>query len=89
MKHSTTFITRQGDNIEHLAWHPTGKSILVATDTSLTAFERYQVTKDRLKTTLLENTQIKAFWISQDGRNVYFLGDHDDQTGIFSLHLTR
>lgn len=87
--HQTTFITRQGETIKNVLWHPEGLNIFIVTDSDIYALERFRIAKQRLSTPLLENANIISFWTSDKGSTGYFYGSYREDTGIFSLELTR
>ncbi len=85
--HRTTFITRQGDTIEDIFWHPSGVNLILVTKNKVSTIERYRVGKQRTSTTLLENAEIQSFWITNTGENAYFYGTFGEDIGIFALPL--
>lgn len=88
LTHTTEFLTRQGEHILSLSWHESGQVILVASQTKLTAVERYQIAKRRTTTELLQGN-IEAFWTTTDGSTAYIHGTVGEQTGLFELPLTH
>ena len=89
LTHFTDFITRQGEEIKSLQWHPSGQNILMATENSLTAIERYQIGNQRQRIILLQDVELNSFWINPDGQTAYIFGTIDGKTGLFALRLMR
>lgn len=87
--HTFRFITREGSPIDGLAWHASGAVILVNTNNNLLAFEKQQIGKSRVVTTLGTNLTIDQFWTTKDGKFVYFYGSINDVTGLYALRLMR
>lgn len=87
--HSQSFVTRQSEFIETLAWHPTGNHIMIATETSLSAIEAHRIADQRFITSLLETQDIETFWLTQDAKTAFFYGTVEGATGLYSLELTR
>ncbi|MBU1126644.1 PEGA domain-containing protein, partial [Patescibacteria group bacterium] len=87
--HQTTFITRQGETIKNILWHPEGINLILVTDRSVSTIERYRVGKQRTSTPLLNDADIRSFWLNATGQTAYFFGTFGEDTGVFSLELTR
>jgi hypothetical protein len=67
-----TFITREGQNIVDVAWHPEADSLFVATATTLTAYDR-SVHEARATTTLLTDATLADIWLDTSGKSLYYL----------------
>ncbi|MFA6522277.1 MAG: PEGA domain-containing protein [Patescibacteria group bacterium] len=85
--HTTTFLLRQSDAIEYLAWDPTGHAVLFATSSTLSAFDRAIHATNRQITTLLEGGNLERVWISESGKEGYFFGAINSVTGFYHLPL--
>ena len=87
--HTTEFLTRQGETIVSVLWHPTGNSLLMLDGTGLYAFERFESAEQRFVTTLLSDIDMENVWIEKDGHRLYYLGDDAGVDGLFQLELTK
>lgn len=67
-----TFITREGQSVVDVAWHPAADSLFVATGTSLTTYDRV-VYETRGTTTLLSDSSLVDIWLDAPGKNLYYL----------------
>ncbi len=67
-----TFITREGQTIVDVAWHPEADSFFVASATSLAAYDR-SVYETREMVQLLTEATIHDIWLDSSGKNLYFL----------------
>ena len=76
---ATTFITRQSEVVTDLAWHPSADSFFVATQDSITAFDR-NVYETRPTYVLVDDTPIKEFWLDAQGKTIYFTQPDDTET---------
>jgi len=87
--HATEFITRQSALIHQIAWHPSGKSLLMTTKNNISTVDRYKIGKHRATVTLLEAEDIATMSITQDGQFAYLYGIIDGALGLYELALTR
>lgn len=87
--HTVEFITRQSDFIESIAWHPSGASILIGTQTNMSAIEATKILETRIITSLMTVQNIETFWITADGKTAFFYGTVEGAGGLYSIELTR
>ena len=87
-----TFITRDGQSIIDVAWHPEADSFFVATATTLSAYDR-SVHETREVVTLLTNASLVDIWLNASGKNLYYLDSlpietDSEPTFVHELTLT-
>jgi hypothetical protein len=68
----SSFITREGQTIIDVAWHPEADSFFVASATGITAYDR-SVYETREVTQILSGATIHDIWLDAGGKNLYFL----------------
>jgi hypothetical protein len=69
-----TFITRDGQSITDVAWHPEADSFFIATNTSIAAYDR-NVYETREITPLLFSGKIADIWLDPAGKNLYYIAE--------------
>ncbi|MFZ2681918.1 MAG: PEGA domain-containing protein [Patescibacteria group bacterium] len=67
-----TFITREGNYIADVAWHPEADSFFVVSGDSIQAYDM-AVHATRSVTQLLSDTPVLDIWLDAAGKNLYFL----------------
>ena len=70
-----TFVTRDGQSIVDVAWHPEADSFFVAGSMRIDAYDM-SIHETREVTNLLTDTQIVDIWTDSSGKNLYYL-DHE------------
>jgi hypothetical protein len=87
-----TFITRNGQSIVDVVWHPEADSFFIATPATIEAYDR-SVHETREVTPLLSEAVIDDIWVDDAGKNLYYL-DHElventnETTFVYELPLT-
>lgn len=66
-----TFITREGQTVIDVAWHPTADSFFVVSGDTVSAYDR-NVYETREVTPLLNGTAVADIWLDPAGKNLYF-----------------
>lgn len=79
-------ITRLGKKITRAFWHPEGRHILFASDDQIRLIE-LDNRELRNVITLIETQNITQTHISTNGQTMYFIGDHNKQSGWFELNI--
>jgi hypothetical protein len=82
------FITRLGDRVNSIHWHPSGKRFFAQIENRLVTYDRYIVAEQRNVTTLIDNAEFSAVWISKNGSQMFFFGKKDGAQGVYSMKLT-
>lgn len=67
-----TFVTRDGQSIIDVAWHPEADSFFVATSSAIAAYDM-SVYETREVTPILSNAIIADIWTDNGGKNLYYL----------------
>lgn len=88
-----TFITREGQTVTDVAWHPAADSFFVVSGTTLLAYDR-NVHETREVVPLLVDTKIQDIWLDAGGKNLFFTEtqiDPEVQTAptIYNLPLVQ
>ena len=81
-----TFVTREGQTVADVAWHPTADSFFVVSGATLSAYDA-SVHETREVTPLLVETQINDIWLDTAGKNLYFT--EPNSTKVFQLPLMQ
>ena len=87
-KHQATLITRIGERIHNVQWHPEGGYLFYATDTQVRAIE-LDDRDGRRSTTLGTFTSIDSMTLGAQGRQLYIVAQKDFDEGIFRRTLYR
>lgn len=87
--HHTEFITRQSGAISNITWYTSQDAIIYSTADQIKTIEHFQIAKQRKSTPLLEGADIKLFWINKSGKTLYFFGEYQGVTGLFSQRIAR
>ncbi|HRH31757.1 MAG TPA: PEGA domain-containing protein [bacterium] len=66
-----TFITREGQTVHDVAWHPVADSFFVVSGTTLLAYDR-NVHETREVVPLLVDTNMQDIWLDAGGKNLFF-----------------
>lgn len=66
-----TFITREGQTVTDVAWHPEADSFFVVSGTTLLAYDR-NVHETREVVPLLVDTNMQDIWLDAAGKNLFF-----------------
>ncbi len=87
-----TFITRSGETITDVAWHPEADSFFVASNSSIQAYDR-EVYETREVIELLQGATIADIWLDAAGKNLYYLDtpftvSQDETIFVHVLKLT-
>lgn len=87
------FITREGQTVTDVAWHPAADSFFIVSGTTLSAYDR-SVHETREVTPLVLNTQIADIWLDAAGKNLYFtktpiLPDQTITPSVYNLPLIQ
>jgi len=87
-RHSTTLITRIGEPMRGLMWHPYGGSVFYATDHDVRAIELDD--RDGRRVTVLATLpSLDTFFIDPRGRTLYLVGNDGIDRGIFIRPVTE
>ncbi|MFH1315586.1 MAG: PEGA domain-containing protein [Candidatus Uhrbacteria bacterium] len=84
--HSDTLLTRVGESITAIAWHPDGNSVLVVRADTIEAIE-LDGRNQRNVFELAHGNNIQTIWVNQNGREAYFVGEVSPDRGLFGLEL--
>lgn len=68
------FITRDGQPIVDVAWHPEADSFFVATSNGIAAYDR-DMYETREITPLVTGAKIADIWVDAAGKNLYYLSE--------------
>ncbi len=86
-----TFITREGQQVIDVAWHPDADSFFVASTGGLSAYDM-SVYETRQVTPLLPATPMADIWLDTSGKNLYFTTEkfapNQAPGNIFELQLS-
>lgn len=81
-----TLLTRLGEKITQVAWHPSNHYILFSTNQTINVLELDN--RDNYNTTqLLQAKQIKKFLLNSTGDAIYFYGQIDKQENFYKLDI--
>ncbi len=81
-----TFITRQSKAIISVAWHASGRALIVSTNDDVRAFE---LSERKIVTSLLADATIFSFWLNAARDTGYFYGEYQGTRGVFTLPITK
>lgn len=81
-----TFITRQSKAIISVAWHDSGRALIVSTNDDVRAFE---LSERKIVTPLLSDATIFSFWLNAARDTGYFYGEYQGTRGVFTLPITK
>lgn len=86
-KHRTTLVTRIGEPLHQLMWHPEGGYIFYATEREVRAIE-LDDRDGRRVTSLASMTTIESFTLDPRGRTLYIAGNDGIDQGVFVREIT-
>ncbi len=87
-RHSTTLITRIGEPMRGLMWHPYGGVVFYATDHDVRAIELDD--RDGRRVTVLATfPSLDTFFVDPRGRTLYLVGHNGIDRGIFVRPITE
>ncbi len=81
-----TFVTRQSKAIISVAWHNSGRALIVSTNDDVRAFE---ISDRKIVTPLLTDATIFSFWLNAARDTGYFYGEYEGTRGVFTLPITK
>jgi len=84
--HSDILLTRVGETISAVAWHPEGNSVLVVRADTIEAIE-LDGRDHRNVFELAHCNHISTLWVNQNGQEAYFVGEVSPDRGLFGLEL--
>ncbi|MFC1788208.1 PEGA domain-containing protein [Patescibacteria group bacterium] len=87
-EHRDETLTRISDPITGLAWYPLSDNILYTQNHGLYAIE-LDNRNGRQTITLVEGQDLEQLWVNKKGRQAYFVGTINDQSGIFEQRLQK
>lgn len=79
-------ITRLGEKITGIAWHPSGNYVIYSTDQAIKIIELDERNKLNV-TEILKLDRIDSLYLTRDGRALYFYGVIGKQKGLYKLIL--
>jgi hypothetical protein len=79
-------ITRLGQPLKSVLWHPQGKHLIFAADNKIKVIE-LDNRELRNVIDLSDNTEVKDMALSRDGKTLYFSGKANGTEGIYKLIL--
>ncbi|MEA3272049.1 MAG: hypothetical protein U9P90_00095 [Patescibacteria group bacterium] len=80
-------ITRYGEEIKEILWHPQGEYIFFSVNNNLQVIELDSRGGSRNKITLVNFDEIKDFVLGKDAEKIYFIGKVGAQEGLYELEI--
>jgi len=86
--HTNELITRVSQPIDSIAWHPRANIIFYEENGKIVALDRYQQIQSAT-IPMVEMENIQEFWLSVDGKKLYFIGSENRQASVFERRLQK
>ncbi|OGL66351.1 hypothetical protein A2856_01485 [Candidatus Uhrbacteria bacterium RIFCSPHIGHO2_01_FULL_63_20] len=87
-RRTQTVLTRVSAPIRHVAWHPSGSTVLFVRDTTVSALE-LDDRGGRIETALMEGTGLGLPWIDDRARTMYLYATVGGEPGLYARALQR
>lgn len=82
-----SFITREGEAVADVAWHPSADSFFVVSGTNLLAYDR-SIHETREVVRLMSELKTSDIWLDANGKNLFYL-DHDQADSLTKTLLVN
>lgn len=87
-RNDDTLITRSGTALVDATVFPIGQTLLIGTKTSIMATDISDL-QHPVNTIIVTAESIQSFWVDRNGRNSYFFGTVNGESGLFKITLGK